>query len=532
MSVRFNPLIFTGLDFTGGGGSVSIGSTVTGGDPDSVLIVDNSGNLADVPLSTGQLLIGRTSNTPIAATLTGTANQIIITPASGSITLSLPQSIATTSSPTFANLNLAPSGILDITGSGTLAIGTANADVINIGHSGVTVNVQGSTFYQNVTDLVVTDKLITVNAGGSAGSASNSGIEIEENSNSSQGYVKTSGDRLSWNLKAPGDSGQVSITPGSSGFVINQGSHNPLTLAAVGTSPTANAASLSAQVLTLQPADGSNPGVITAIAQTIGGDKTFSGNISANNLSGTNSGNVSLNAVGSSPNANGASLSTQSLTLQPANTSFPGVLIAADWNTFNSKQPAGNYITSLTGDATASGPGASAVTFATVNGNVGSFGTASAVSAITVNAKGLVTAAASTSIQITELQVTNLVSDLASKQNIVTGDISPTTFSGLANNTSNQTLTGLTFATSVSSFKVLMNIQVLASSNTYTTVEILGTRRDPSDWSTNSCQFNYSGDAVLGLDFNITSAGQVRISVGNISGFTSGSIKFRAMVLS
>lgn len=66
---------------------------------------------------------------------------------------------------------------------------------------------------------------------------------------------------------------------------------------------------------------------------------------------------LTLTPVGASPNANGASLSGQALTLQPANASFPGVLLAADWTTFNNKQPAGDYITALTGDVVATGPG-------------------------------------------------------------------------------------------------------------------------------------------------------------------------------
>lgn len=48
-----------------------------------------------------------------------------------------------------------------------------------------------------------------------------------------------------------------------------------VTLAPVGASPNANAASLSGQILTLQPANSTNPGVLTAIAQSIGGIKTF-----------------------------------------------------------------------------------------------------------------------------------------------------------------------------------------------------------------------------------------------------------------
>lgn len=69
----------------------------------------------------------------------------------------------------------------------------------------------------------------------------------------------------------------------------------------------------------------------------------------------------------------------------------------------------------LTGDITTSA-GALATTLATVNSNVGSFGTATQVGTVTVNGKGLVTAASNTSIQIAESQVTNLVTDLGNKQ--------------------------------------------------------------------------------------------------------------------
>lgn len=59
---------------------------------------------------------------------------------------------------------------------------------------------------------------------------------------------------------------------------------------------------------------------------------------------------------------------------------------------FTSDIPAAG-ITALTGDATATGPGSAALTLATVNGNVGSF----AIATVTVNAKGLVTAASAAS---------------------------------------------------------------------------------------------------------------------------------------
>lgn len=74
-----------------------------------------------------------------------------------------------------------------------------------------------------------------------------------------------------------------------------------------------------------------------------------------------------------------------------ADTSHNGYLSSTDWTTFNSKQAG-----PLTGDATTSG---TALTLATVNGNVGTFGSSTAIPIITVNAKGLTTAV-STSVVI------------------------------------------------------------------------------------------------------------------------------------
>ncbi len=54
--------------------------------------------------------------------------------------------------------------------------------------------------------------------------------------------------------------------------------------------------------------------------------------------------------------------------VQTASGSQPGLLSAADWTTFNGKQASGNYITALTGDVTASGPGSvAAALVATTN---------------------------------------------------------------------------------------------------------------------------------------------------------------------
>ena len=104
-------------------------------------------------------------------------------------------------------------------------------------------------------------------------------------------------------------------------------------------------------------------------------------------------------------------------------------------------------ITALTGDVTASGTGSVAATLATVNSNVGSFGDATHVAAITVNAKGLTTAVTSTAITF-PVTLSNSVA-LTNKDLSGAGNIFPTfnqNTTGTASNitaTSNSTLTTL-----------------------------------------------------------------------------------------
>ena len=63
-------------------------------------------------------------------------------------------------------------------------------------------------------------------------------------------------------------------------------------------------------------------------------------------------------------------------------------------------QPVGNYITGLTGDGTASGPGLANFTLSTVNFAPGTFGSESVIPVITVNSKGLVTNVTPKHVQI------------------------------------------------------------------------------------------------------------------------------------
>lgn len=402
---------------------------------------------------------------------------------------------------------LTADGGIDVTatgGSDTLAIGTNNADVINIGRSGATVNVQGTTAYQNVTNYEVTDKNITVNKGGSAGSASAAGVEIEENS-SITGYSRTSADRNSWEMKAPNTAGIASITPGASGITLDQSSHDPFTLASVGSSPSASGASLSGQQLTLQPADGSNPGLVTAGTQTIGGNKTFSGTIAASNLSGTNTGDVTITDSNS------------------VNLSLTGQALSADVRRSDS---------TIDEDASGLKVGATSLSNSHISNSAAiaysKLASLTASRVLESNGSGVISASSVTSTTLSYLDATSSIqTQLNSKAALVTGDIAPTSFSASNNISSPADVTGLSFSSgSIRSFEALVSIYVDATSDLFETVKIYGINKG-SSWSISQTS---TGD-TSGFEFTITNAGQIQYTNSNYSGFSSATVKFRAEVL-
>jgi hypothetical protein len=100
----------------------------------------------------------------------------------------------------------------------TVNIGTgAGVTTINIGGAGDTVNISGTLVYNNVTNMTVTDKLITLNKGGAAASGDSAGIEIEEGG-SITGYAKIGNTRSSWSFLAPGKLGTILLTPSATAF--------------------------------------------------------------------------------------------------------------------------------------------------------------------------------------------------------------------------------------------------------------------------------------------------------------------------
>lgn len=121
------------------------------------------------------------------------------------------------------------------------------------------------------------------------------------------------------------------------------------------------------------------------------------------------------------------------------------VAMLSDITGTNSGTNTGDQTITLTGDVTGSGTGSFAATLATVNANVGSFGSATAAPTFTVNAKGLLTAAGSTTITPAVGSITGLGTGVATALGVNVGSAGAfTTFNGALGTPSSLSLTNAT----------------------------------------------------------------------------------------
>lgn len=236
----------------------------------------------------------------------------------------------------------------------------------------VKANITGST--ANATDASLgtvtesTSDVLILSSWGDATIGSPT-IQVKQSSALQDGYL-SSADWSTFNSKQPAGNYITALTGDAS--ATGPGSA-ALTLATVN----ANVGSFTLANITVNA-----KGLITAASSTTTGNLTDVGTDGITITNGT-----------------GAVIGTgTSISQHVADTTHNGYLASTDWNTFNSKQPAGNYITALTGDVAATGPGSVGATLATVNANTGSFGSATSIPSFTVNGKGLITAASSNNL--------------------------------------------------------------------------------------------------------------------------------------
>lgn len=95
--------------------------------------------------------------------ITGTADQISTTASTGAITLSLPQSIGTTSSPSFASIGVGYVTLADaLIGTATTSISTTSATVVDAWSASVFKSAKYTVQMRNADDIEVLEVLVTV----------------------------------------------------------------------------------------------------------------------------------------------------------------------------------------------------------------------------------------------------------------------------------------------------------------------------------------------------------------------------------
>lgn len=143
---------------------------------------------------------------------------------------------------------------------------------------------------------------------------------------------------------------------------------------------------------------------------SVAGDIFANGNLTASNITATGTLSVTGNTTLTNATSTSFFATTASTTklwganLQPC-TGTNALTYSA--GLFGCAAIPQGTITALTGDVTASGSGSVAATLATVNSNVGSFGGVNSIPSFTVNAKGLITAAAANTPSIPASEITS-----------------------------------------------------------------------------------------------------------------------------
>jgi hypothetical protein len=299
----------------------------------AVLVGNGTDAITSVgPLTDGQLIIGSTGGDPVAASLTGTANQITVTNATGQITLSTPQDIATTSSPTFAGASIATTGsgtttIGNTTSGGTVTLVTPAAGTININNGYGAVNIGGtgavtigynSVGGGNVTVETIGTATVRGQAALALGASGYGSITMATGISSSlsatpgsmtvtlgtQTTGNTAGGALSMTAGTgvgSGAGGAFNVTAGTAGATGTGGAVAVLGGTGGATSGTGGAVSITAGnagattgdggALTIQSGQGANSG-----ASGIGGSISILGGLGTNTTTSEATGNITIRA--------------------------------------------------------------------------------------------------------------------------------------------------------------------------------------------------------------------------------------------
>ena len=204
-----------------GGGDSSLLLTSAGTGADALSLDVSAGSMVVAPsLADGQTLkLGKNGAVEMVFTPHGTAGneKFLLTNTAGTAADAIKLD-STAGGITLSSANTTHGVKIATATSGVpVTIGHTTSEVTVADNLTVTgdLTVNGTTTTVSTTNLLVEDKLVTLNDGGGAASAGGSGIEFEEDG-SVTGFIKTASDRAGFEFQAPGNANTLTIDPAAS----------------------------------------------------------------------------------------------------------------------------------------------------------------------------------------------------------------------------------------------------------------------------------------------------------------------------